>query len=310
MPVILAPLAGYSDIGFRRICRLMGAEYCSSEMVLDRSITHKRRKPLAALAIEDDDRPIAGQIIGNRPDEMTAAALKMQDLGFDVIDLNFACPVNKAIRRKRGGYFMSAPDQAIELVRAVASVIEVPLTVKLRKSFTNDEGTEKFYKIAHACRDLGVDAIAVHGRTVEQKYAGLSDWEFLAEARSVFPDWSIVGSGDIMQPQDALDMLDKTGVNGVLVARGGIGNPWFFRHVIDLVAGREPVKPDLKEQKRIIQQHFNEAVDLYGSRLASKHMRKFGIKYSHLHPEPKKMRMAFVASKNTEDWLRVLDENY
>ena len=310
MPVVLAPLAGYSDLAFRRICREMGAGYCSSEMILDRSVTCRRKKPLAALVTADDDRPVAGQIIGNDPEAIVAAAVRLENTGFDVVDLNFACPVNKALKKRRGGYLMKQPETALKIVRSVLGTVKIPVTVKLRKSFVTGECTDNFYRIARGCRDAGVAAIAVHGRAVQQKYTGSADWDFISEVASEFSGVPVIGSGDVFRPEDALDMLERTGVDGVLVARGAIGNPWFFRHVRDLLEGREPRYPGPEEQRRVMEKHFREAVGLYGAERASKMMRKFGIKYSRLHPEPKQLRMAFVAVKNESEWRNVMEKYY
>lgn len=309
-PVVLAPLAGYSDIAFRRICRRMGVAYASSEMILDRTVTARRRKPLPALATADDDHPVGGQLIGNDPEDMAAAAAKLAEIGFDVVDINFACPVNKALRRRRGGCLMKQPDLAVAIVRAVVAVAGVPVTVKLRKSFGEADGVGNCVRIAGGAREAGAAGIAVHGRSVERKYAGPADWDFLAGIAADFRDWTVVGSGDVLRPRDALDMLEKTGVHGVAVARGALGNPWFFRHVRDLAAGRQPTIPDLDEQRQVIEDHFTAAAALYGPGRASKIMRKFGIRYSRLHPAPKRVRTAFVAATCAAEWRAVLENHY
>ncbi len=309
-PVVLAPLAGYSDIAFRRICRRMGVEYSSSEMILDRTVTARHRKPLPSLATAADDHPVGGQLIGNEPSKMAAAAAKLAEIGFDVVDINFACPVNKALKRRRGGCLMRQPDLAVDIVRAVVPAAGVPVTVKLRKSFGEGEGTGNFTRIAGGAMAAGAAGMAVHGRSVERKYAGPADWDFLAGAAADFRDWTVVGSGDVLRPRDALDMLEKTGVDGVAVARGALGNPWFFRHVRDLAAGRQPTVPDLDEQRAIIEDHFTEAAALYGPGRASKIMRKFGIRYSRLHPAPKRVRTAFVSATSEAQWRAVLENNY
>ncbi len=311
-PMLLAPLAGYTDLPFRQLCRELGAPFCATEMMLDRCLLVKPRKPQYISRSDDEDHPIAGQIVGNDPATMAAAAELLDRRGFDVIDLNFACPVRKALRRKRGGYLMGDPALAIDITRAViAAAGKRPVTLKLRRSFDeNDPDHEEFWMIAEGAREAGAAGICVHGRSVETRYAGPADWEFLASVKKRFPDWTIVGSGDAKTAQAAMDMMDQTGVDAVSVARGSLGNPWFFRQWCDLAEGREMYVPTLAEQKEVILDHFRRAVDFYGEVRGTKNMRKFGIKYARMHATPKKLRMAFVEVKNAADWLAVLDKFY
>jgi len=303
-------MAGYTDLAYRLICRRRGAEYCASEMMLDRSllVSGKLRKRLAVLS--DEDHPVAGQIIGSDPDTVAAAAAALCRAGFDVIDLNFACPVNKTLRRRRGGFLMSRPAQAVEITRAVLAAVDRPVTIKLRRKFKEADAAEAFWPIAEGAFEAGVSAVAVHARSVEAKYAGPADWRFLAAVKKHFADRTIVGSGDILTPQAALDVLAQTSVDAVIVARGALGNPWFFSQVRDLAAGRAPHEPTLAEQREVLDGHFERACALYGPMRASRNMRKFGIKYARLHPSPRAVRMAFVAVKRLEDWHEVLEKFY
>ena len=305
-PVVLAALAGYSDLAYRRICRRLGAEYCSTEMMLDRMLLQPGRQQRRMARSEPADHPVAGQLVGNKPDEMAGAAEALEEMGFDVIDLNFACPVRKALGRQRGGFLMSDPDQAIAITRAVCGATDKPVTLKLRQKFTNADNEDAFFRIAEAAFDAGAAAVCAHARSVEQKYAGPADWDFLTRVKAHFGDKTILGSGDVLTPGRALEMLQQTGVDAATAARGCLGNPWFFRQVRDLAEGRAPYQPELAEQRAVMLDHLEGAVDLYGPIKGSKHMRKFGIKYARLHPGPKQVRMAFVAVRKPEDWHEVL----
>lgn len=310
-PVVLAALAGYSDLPFRRLCRRLGAPYCATEMLLDKSLTMSGKLQRRLMMLTDDDHPVAGQLIGRDPDEMAAAAKLLCGKGFDAVDLNFACPVRKALGRGRGGALMKDPDGALAVTRAVIAASDRPVTLKLRSGYAlHDETHEAFYRIAEGAFDAGAAAICVHARTVGAKYVGPADWAFLADVKRHFASETIIGSGDARTPQAALRMLVETGVDGVAAARGALGNPWFFRQVADVAAGREPYKPPLSEQRQVIAAHFDETVDLYGDYRGPRIMRKHGIKYSRVHPAPKKVRMAFVDVRTPEDWHRVLDELY
>ena len=290
----------------------MGAPFCATEMLLDRCLMVKPNKPLYISRTDDEDHPIAGQIIGSEPETMAAAAELLDRRGFDVVDLNFACPVRKALRRKRGGHIMSEPELAIEITRAViAASGKRPVTLKLRRAFKeNDREHEAFWQIAEGAFDAGAAAICVHGRSVETRYTGPADWEFLASVKKRFPNNTIIGSGDVKNAHAAMDMFEQTGVDGVSIARGGLGNPWIFRQWCDLAEGREMYVPTLIEQKEVMIEHFRLATDFYGEVRGTKNMRKFGIKYTTMHPRAKKLRVAFVAVKNAADWMAVLDNFY
>ncbi len=305
-PIVLAALAGYSDLAYRRICRRLGAAYCATEMMLDRMLLLAGRQQQTMASTDSGDHPGAGQLVGNKPEEMAGAAKVLDEMGFDVIDLNFACPVRKALSRQRGGYMMSKPEQAIAITRAVCKAVDRPVTLKLRRKFADADSEDAFFRIAEAAFEAGAAGICAHARSVEQKYSGPADWDFLTRVKAHFADKTILGSGDVLTPARALDMLEQTGVDGVTAARGCLGNPWFFRQAKDLAEGREPYRPSLAEQRAVMLEHLDGAVELYGRYRAPKHMRKFGIKYARLHPGPKKIRMAFVAVRRPEDWHEVL----
>ena len=310
MPVTLAPLAGYSDLPFRTLCRRFGASYCTTEMMLDRCVSVRSRQQILLMASNENDRPCAAQLIGNTPEEMARAAQRLVDLGFEVIDLNFACPVNKALRRRRGGWLMSQPRQVVDITRAVVQAVSVPVTLKVRQRFADTDSEENFWHLADGARQAGAAVITVHARSVEKKYQGSADWDFLTRVAETFADWVVIGSGDVLTPAAALEMIRQTGVDGVVAARGALGNPWFFRQVQDIDEGREPYQPDLGEQKQVLREHFDMTADLYGADKAPRLMRKHGIRYASLHPHPKRVRMAFVAAKTSSDWHGVLDREY
>lgn len=310
LPVVLAPLAGYSDLAYRRICRELGAEYASTEMLLDKTVLAGRTDCKRLTARHPSDRPLAGQLIGADPETLAAAAVKLDAMGMDVIDLNFGCPVRKVLRRGRGGRLLSDTDRAVEIVRRVRQATDKPVTLKLRRCFAEADDESAFMRIASAGRELGVAAVRVHPRSVESGYRGPADRAFLQRARREFPDWTIIGSGDVLTPADALRMLSETGVDGVAAARGALGNPWFFRQALLLAAGEDAPTPTLAEQALVLRRHFRYAVEVHGARQACKRMRSFGIRYSRLHRSPRAIRSAFVAVRSEQDWQNVIDEYY
>jgi len=312
MPVVLAALAGYSDLPYRTICRELGAPFATTEVMLDKFLLHEGKLRRHLLRSDSGDHPVGGQIMGSDPETMARAAVILRGLGFDVVDLNFACPVRKVVSRRRGGHMMADPEGTVEVIRAVrAAVPDRPLMIKLRKSFSlGDESCEAFWAIARGAFEAGADALCVHARAVEQMYKGEADWAFLRRVKEAFPGRTIIGSGDVRTPADALRMMQETGVDGVAAARGAIGNPWFFRQVRDLAAERGMAVPSPDEQRAVMERHYALAVEQYGERKAAFVMRHFGISYGRMHPHPKRIRMAFVAVRTAEEWRAVLDEHY
>jgi nifR3 family TIM-barrel protein len=252
--------------------------------------------------------------MGANPDDFAPAAQRLVAAGFDVIDINFGCPVKKVLGRCRGGYLLSQVDTALEIVGRVRDALppEVPVTVKMRRGLDDtQESRDKFFHIFDGAFERGVAAITVHGRTVMQRYVGPSRWEFLREVKRHAGDRVVLGSGDLFTPQACLDMIAQTGVDGVTAARGAIGNPWIFSQARALAAGQPlPDPPSLFEQRRVIAEHYRLAADLYGPEIAGRHMRKFGIKYSQLHPAGLAVRDAFVAVKCPEEWQAVFERFY
>ncbi|MHB8054648.1 MAG: tRNA dihydrouridine synthase [Candidatus Aminicenantales bacterium] len=311
-PVILAALAGYSDLPYRTICRSLGAPFATTEVMLDRFLLHESKLRRFILKSDERDHPVGGQFMGSDPELMVQAARVVRDLGFDIVDLNFACPVRKVVSRKRGGFLMTQPAAVLEIVRRVREAVpDRPLMLKLRRSFSLDETeAEAFWTIARGSFDAGVDALCVHARAVEQQYAGKADWNFLAAVKRAFPDRTIIGSGDASSASEALRMIAETGVDAAAAARGAIGNPWFFRQARELSAGRKAPPPTVAEQGEVLRRHYDLCLNHYGDRKGVMTMRHLGIGYARVHPHPKRVRMAFVAVKTAEDWNNVLETHY
>jgi tRNA-dihydrouridine synthase B len=307
-PVVLAALAGYTDLSYRLICRSCSAPYTATEAMLDRQVLVEGRLKKRMIWLDPSDHPVAGQIMGSDPETMAQAAVALSGMGFDVVDLNFACPVRKVISRGRGGAMMRQPALALRIVREVVEAVPGrPVTLKLRRAFEEaDERREAFWVIARGAFQTGVAAITVHGRSVEQKYRGRADWGFLARVKHEFPERTIIGSGDIHAPADALRMIAETGVDGVAAARGAIGNPWFFEQARDLAAGRPARRPGLDEQRELILRHYQLACEAYGARRGLRIIRHFSLQYAKMHPRRTDLRTALVAVRSEAEWLSVI----
>jgi len=314
VPVAQAAMSGYSDYPMRRIARKCGAPYALNEVVLDQTVLLRGRKQKRILKTAQDDHPVGGQLMGSKPDDFARAADAMVGAGYDVIDLNFGCPVRKVIYRCRGGYLLGQPAAALEIVRRVQEAVagRRPVTLKMRRGLDDSpESDRKFFEILDGALALGVAAVTVHPRTVEQRYAGPAKWEFLRRVKQHVGSTIVLGSGDLFCAEDVVRMMEQTGVDGVTVARGCIGNPWIFRECRALLAGRPlPPPPTVAEQHDILAEHYGCAVEQYGESRGSKIMRKFGIKYAEYHPYAKDVKRAFVAVKCAADWRAVLDRWY
>lgn len=320
-PCFQAGLAGYSDAAMRIVARRRGCPFCVTEALLDRPLLAGGRgfdkadlgKQHRDVPGGDEDHPLAGQIIGSDPDEMAEAARLLGETGFDVIDVNLACPVKKIARKCRGGHFLAHPDEAVELLREVRAAVprETPCTVKLRRAWDDEaDSARAFEQIFDAAYELGYAWATVHGRTVRQKYIGPSRWDVLRDLVARRPDRLILGSGDIWSASDVFRMMSYTGVHAVSVARGCIGNPWVFRQVRQLMAGDEPTTPSVAEQREVLVEHFRLSVAVNGEKLASRMMRKFGIMFSRHHPNGQAVRDAFIRVSSQDDWRAVIEAHY
>jgi len=315
-PLVQAALSGYSDRAMRVLARRHGAAYSLGEVLLDRFVNevgHNKRN-LARIAVSPEEHPVGGQLMGSNPDDFPPAARRLVAEGFDVIDINFGCPVKKVLGRCRGGYLLSVPETALEIVSRVRDAVppEVPVTLKMRRGIDDSvESADRFWTIFDGAFARGVAAITVHGRTVQQKYVGPSNWEFLAAAKRHAGSRTVIGSGDLFSAAACVAMLRQTGVDGVSIARGAIGNPWIFRQTLSLLAGEPPLPPpSIHEQAAVLREHFELAEELHGAELAGRLMRKFAIKYARLHPEYLPVRDAFVGVRVNANWPEVLARFY
>lgn len=316
LPVVLAALSGYSDWPMRALARRMGAPYTVCEVMIDSFVNSLRGRSRTRhhLYLTESDHPAGAQLMGADPEEFPAAARKLVEAGFDVIDINFGCPAKRASGRCRGGYHLGQPDVAVAILSRVRDAVppDIPVTVKMRRGVDDSPlSREQFFQILTAAFDLGIAAVTVHGRTVEQKYAGPSNWSFLKEVRSAIPDRTLLGSGDLFTAMDCVRMLRETGVNGVSAARGAIGNPWIFSQTAALLRGDPlPPPPTVQEQRTAICEHYELALHVLPSEQGLRQVRKFCLQYAAWHPEAESVRNAFINVRTHADWNQVLARWY
>ena len=310
--VIQAALSGYSDAAMRAVARAHGAHFCLNEVVLDFELRRDRRLRRRTLTLAPDDHPTAGQLMGSDPAGFGICAADLLAAGYDQLDLNFGCPVASAAGAVRGGYLLGEPDLALRIVDVVLAVAEgrVPVTVKMRRGIDDGEASlADFFRVFDGAFERGVAGITVHGRTVQQKYNGASRWDFLARVKAHAGTRVVYGSGDLFTPYAVQRMLRETGVDGVTVARGCIGNPFVFGQVHDLLAGRAALRPTAAQQRAAMHRHWQLAVPFYGGeQKALPHVRMHVIKYGQYHPDPVWARQQLVTMRTPADLPRLVDE--
>jgi nifR3 family TIM-barrel protein len=312
LPAVQAALSGYSDLPMRTVARELGAPYALNEVVLDRHVLEKGKLQRRILNVPSHDHPVGGQLMGSDPATFGEAARELVRGGYDAVDVNFGCPVNKVLGRRRGGWLLQDPDTALAMVDSVLQAVggDVPVTVKMRRgSDDSPEAEARFWTILEGVIARGITAATVHPRTVAQKYVGPSRWPFLARVKHRVGAFPILGSGDLFSAFDVLAMLRETGVDGVTIARGCIGNPFVFEQVRELLAGRTPMRPTGALQRRALQRHWQLAVPFYGDeRRALPHARMHAIKYGQYHRDPVWARERLVTMRGPEHFLPLVDE--
>lgn len=306
IPFFQASLSGYSDYAMRAIARECGAPLTFAGVMLAKSVLHPKVFNDPSFGPVDDEHPIGAQLLGEDPEIMAKAARTVRKAGFDLIDLNLACPAPKVIRRERGGFLLNTPDKAIEIYDAVRQAVDCPVTIKLRTSYDNDS-FDNFWLISSRAVAGKVDALIVHPRSVCQRFTGSADWRFLSEVKKEFPHTTIIGSGDLFSADTIKNNIKNTGVDGAAIARGAIGNPWIFSQLRN---GDAFSAPALDEQGRVISRHFNMVCNLYEQKKAIARFRKFAINYCKVHPQRRKAQKDLVSAKTAEEFLAGVKQWY
>jgi tRNA-dihydrouridine synthase B len=316
VPFIQAPLSGYSDYAMRRLGLDFGVPLTFSGVMLAKSAAHPKLLRNPAFRPHDDEHPVGAQILGNDPATMAKAASALESAGYDIIDLNFACPAPKVLQRRRGGYLLKEPEIIMQIYNCVREAVTCPVTMKLRTGFDSSrESYDNFHQIVFEASQQKIDALIIHARTVVQKFIGDVDWDLIAELKQRFDDTTIIGSGDLFEPQTTIGRLKAAKIDGVLIARGAVGNPWIYKGLNAVLAGLpKPSAPVLTEQAEVMRKHFEMICLLYEPMKAIRYFRKFLIRYCRLHPRRKQAQKALLAADNRKDLLieiqRWYDDNH
>lgn len=276
-PVISAPMAGITDRAFRILAREAGCGLVCTEMVSDQALLYGNPKTTSLLDLTGEEGPVSMQIFGSEADYMAGAAEIAESRGGDILDINMGCPTPKIVKNGEGAALMKEPARAAAIVRAVVRRVKVPVTVKMRKGW--DDNTVNAVELARMVVEAGASAVTVHGRTRSQFYAGKADWGIIAEVKKAV-DVPVIGNGDIWEPQDALNMMEKTGCDGVMIGRAALGNPWIFRRSIHfLKTGGLLPGPTSGERVDMALRHLDLMESFKGERVAVWEMRKHAAWY-------------------------------
>ena len=304
--IFLAPMAGITDLPFRVLTRNFGSSLCFTEMISANGLVRKTCKSYRYLESSPDDRPLGVQIFGSDPGILCEAAGIVTEMGADLVDINAGCPVKKVLKTGAGAALMRDPAKFAAVVRSVRKATHLPLTVKIRSGWVNDEINA--IEIAGIAEGCGADALILHPRTVKQGFSGAADWSLIGmvKKRAGIP---IIGSGDIRKPEDALTMMEKTGCDGVVVARGALGNPWIFKEITDLLSDKTlPSTPSPMEREGVIRRHLEANISLYGEKMGVKGFRKHLLWYTKGLKGGSKFRKAAVSVNEVGELLGMIHE--
>lgn len=304
-PVILAPMAGVTDLPFRLLCAKQGAGLTCMEMVSAKAIYYHNKNTEELMAIHPEEKQVSLQLFGSDPDIISEMAKRIEDRPFSILDLNMGCPVPKVVNNGEGSALMKDPLLVGKIIEQTAKAINKPVTIKIRRGF--DEARVNAVEIAHIAQESGAAAVAVHGRTREQYYAGKADWEIIRQVKEQLTI-PVIGNGDVTDGASAVAMLKQTGCDGVMVGRAARGNPWIFAQILHFMKTGETLpRPELAEVKRQILEHAELMLACKGEYTAIREMRKHVSWYSAGYPHSSKIRQRINEVESMEELREVMD---
>ncbi len=307
-PLLLAPMEDITDPPFRRLCKQMGADIMFTEFISSEGLIRDAQKSIEKLDIKEEERPIGIQIFGHNEQSMVEAAQIAAKAQPDLIDINFGCPVKKVVSKCAGAGALQDIPRLLRITEAVVKATDLPVTVKTRLGW--DENSKVIGTLAEQLQDVGIQALTIHGRTRSQLYKGQADWTEIglikANPRIHIP---IFGNGDITSAEDALQARERYSVDGIMIGRATIGNPWIFRDIKAALTNNNttPVPPALPERVSVCRQHIQASVNRKGERRAINEMRKHYSAYFKGIPHFKEYKMKLMACQTAEELYRVLD---
>ncbi len=304
--VILAPMAGVTDLPFRLLCKEQGVGLLCMEMVSAKAIYYNNRNTEELMEIHPEECPVSLQLFGSDPDIMAEMAKKIEEKPFSVLDINMGCPVAKVVNNHEGSALMKNPKLVEEIVYKVSRAIRKPVTVKIRKGFDGEH--ENAVEIAKIAESAGAAAVAVHGRTREQFYSGKADWDCIRQVKEAL-HIPVIGNGDITDAHSAKAMLEQTGCDGIMIGRGAQGNPWIFKEVVSFIdTGIIPPRPSMTEIRDTIERHCALQLSIKGEYTGVREMRKHLSWYTTGLPDSARFRQLINSVETMEGLLKSLDQ--
>jgi nifR3 family TIM-barrel protein len=296
---LLAPMDGYSDWPFRSLCRELGSAMSYTEFVKVEKILSRSHQPRARLHYEEPERPVTFQIYGDNPDTILEAALRVQEWGPDIIDINMGCPAKSISDRGAGVGMMRTPLKIAETFRKLTARLRVPITGKIRLGW---EGERNYRLVARIVEENGGSLLAIHGRTKEQSYRGEADWDAIAEVKSAV-SIPVIGSGDVKHPADIARMRQHTGCDAVMIGRAAIANPWIF-------AGLEREQVPAEMVRETVRRHLEKSVLFYGEEDGQRLFRKYAVQYLLLRTLTRETRKDILRQRPSPEFMALLDQVY
>ena len=303
--VILAPMAGVSDLPFRLLCREMGAGLVCMEMVSAKAIYYNNKNTDTLMEIHPEEKPVSLQLFGSDPQIISEMAKRIEERPFAILDINMGCPVPKVVNNGEGSALMKNPKLVEEILSSLVKAVKKPVTVKIRKGF--DETHANAVEIAKIAESCGVAAVAVHGRTREQYYSGKADWEMIARVKEAV-SIPVIGNGDVDSPRAAKALLEQTGCDGVMIGRAAQGNPWIFREVVSyLETGVIPAPPTNAEKRELILRHAALQLQYKGEYTGVREMRKHLSWYTVGMPNSARFRQAINSMESMDELVESVE---
>lgn len=286
--LILAPMAGVTDLPFRLLCKEQGAGLVCMEMVSAKAISYKNKNTKELLNIDEREHPVSLQLFGSDPDIISEIAKEIEELPFDILDINMGCPVPKVVNNGDGSALMKNPLLAGQIIEKTAKAIQKPVTVKIRKGF--DDKHSNAVEMARIAQESGAAAVAVHGRTREQYYSGKADWDIIRQVKEAVKI-PVIGNGDLLTGKDVKRMEEQTGCDGFMIARGAQGNPWIFQNIMHYMeTGEELQKPPMEEMVKMMLRHARMLIAYKGDYTGIREMRKHAAWYTGGYRNAAKLR--------------------